>query len=198
MRSGGLGRRVLHWYGFGHRGPRSQQEEPVKTHHRKEAIGEEMQTGRRRFCSLLRLWIWTQLIAVPFYLSLSRIGEADNPGPAHATAKLFGEQFEAIVQWATNLTSKREMESTPLLAQVGRMQTKCSASVLRKSPILADHRSVRTSRALSRMDRFHLPVSPEPEGDFAHTQQFSDYLSLFQVGDECDESRHVLAQMQIG
>ena len=39
-----------------------------------------------------------------------------------------------------------------------------------------------------------LLVSPEPEGDFAHTQQFSDYLSLFQVGDECDESS---AQMQI-
>ena len=78
---------------------------------------------KEKVCSLLRLWIWTQLIAVPFYLSLSRIGEADNPGPAHATAKLFGEQFEAIVQWATNLTSKREMELTPLLAQVGESQT---------------------------------------------------------------------------
>ena len=33
----------------GHRGPRSHQEEPVKWHHRKEAIGKEMQTGRRRF-----------------------------------------------------------------------------------------------------------------------------------------------------
>ena len=38
----------------GHRGPRSHQEEPVKCHHRKEAIGEEMQTGRGWFvtCSV--------------------------------------------------------------------------------------------------------------------------------------------------
>ena len=41
-----------------------------------------------------------------------------------------------------------------------------------------------------------LPVSTEPGGDSAHTQQFSDYLSLFQAGNECDESRHVSAQMQ--
>ena len=60
---------------------------------------------KEKVCSLLRLWIWIQIIAVSLYLSRSRIGEADNPGPAHATAKLFGEQFEAIGQWATNLTS---------------------------------------------------------------------------------------------
>ena len=46
---------------------RSHQEELVKRHHRNEAIGEEMQTGRRR-C------VWIQIIAVFFYLSLSRIG----------------------------------------------------------------------------------------------------------------------------
>ena len=63
---------------------------------------------KEKVCSLLRLWIWIQLIAVPFCLSLSRNGEADNPGPAHAAAKLFGEQFEAIGQWAVNLTRKRE------------------------------------------------------------------------------------------
>ena len=59
------------------------------------------------------------LIAVSFYLALSRSGEADNPGLAHATAKLFGDQFEAIGQWTTNLTSKSEVELAPLLAQVG-------------------------------------------------------------------------------
>ena len=42
-------------------------------------------------------------------------------------------------------------------------------------------------------------VSLESEGDFAHTlNNFSGYLSLFQVGDEYNESRHVSAQMQIG
>ena len=53
---------------------------------------------KEKVCNLLRLWIWIQIIAVFFYLSLSRIGEADNPGPVQATAKLFGEQSEAIGQ----------------------------------------------------------------------------------------------------
>ena len=33
--------------------------------------GEEMQTIGRRGCNPLRLWIWIQIIAVPFYLALS-------------------------------------------------------------------------------------------------------------------------------
>ena len=45
---------------------------------------------KEKVCSLLLLWIWIHLIAVPFYLALSRIGETDNPGPACATAKLSG------------------------------------------------------------------------------------------------------------
>ena len=36
---------------------------------------------KEEVCSLLRLWIWIQIIPVFFYLSLPRIGEADNPGP---------------------------------------------------------------------------------------------------------------------
>ena len=48
----------------------------------------------------------------------------------------------------------------------------------------------------TRSDSFPLLVSTEPDCDSAHTQQFSDYLSLFQVGNECDESRHVSAEMQ--
>ena len=83
---------------------------------------------KEKVCGLLLFWIWTQLIAVTFYLALSRIGEADNPGPAHATAKLFGDQFEAIGQWATNLTSKNEVELTPLLAQVGECRQMSSES----------------------------------------------------------------------
>ena len=121
-----------------------------------------------KVCSLLRLSIWIQLIAVPFFLSLSRIGEADNPGPAHATAKLFGEQIEAIGQWATNFTSKSDMELTPLLAQVGKCRQMFSDRVL--------YRSVRTSKGThSHMDSFLLPVS----SDSARTQQFSNCLSFF-------------------
>ena len=62
---------------------------------------------KEKVCNLLRLLVWTQLIAVPFSLALSRIGEADNSGPAYATAKLFGDQLEAIGQWASNSTSKK-------------------------------------------------------------------------------------------
>ena len=50
---------------------------------------------KEKVCSLLRLWIWTKINAVTFYLALSRIGEADNPGLAHATAKLFGDPFRS-------------------------------------------------------------------------------------------------------
>ena len=77
--------------------------------------------------------MWVQFIAVPFYLSLSRIGEADNPGPAHATANLFGVQFEAIGQWAANLTSKSEMELTPFLAQIGKCRQMFSESFEKES-----------------------------------------------------------------
>ena len=47
------------------------------------------------------------------------MSEADDPGLVQTTAKLFGVQFEAIGQWAANLTRKSEMELTPFLAQVG-------------------------------------------------------------------------------
>ena len=47
------------------------------------------------------------------------------------------------------------------------------------------------------MDRFSLLVSPEPEGDFANTQQFREYLSLYQVGEQYDDSRRGLAQLHI-
>ena len=150
----------------GHRRPRSHQEEPVKRHHRKEAIGEEMQTGRRRFvaCSVSGCGSKSSQ-----YLSLSRIGEADNPGPAHATTKLFGDQFEAIGQWARNLTSKSEMELTPLLAQFGKCRQMFSESFEKESPIPTPHRSVRTSQALTVIwILLPLPISTEPGGDSAH------------------------------
>ena len=78
-----------------------------------------MRTGRRRFVTCSVSGSALNSLQLPFYLALSRIGEADNPGPAHATVKLFGDQFEAIGRWATNLTSKSEVELTPLLAHVG-------------------------------------------------------------------------------
>ena len=60
---------------------------------------------KEKIRSLLQLWIWTQTHCSAFHLPLSRIGET-TPGPAFATAKLFGDEFEAIGQWTTNLTRK--------------------------------------------------------------------------------------------
>ena len=111
--------------------------------------------------------------------------------------KLFGDQFEATGQWATTLTSKSEVDLMPLLAQVGECRQMFSECFEKESSPCTSSVSQDIQGTHSHMDRFSLPVSPEPEGDFAHIQQFSDYLSFGQVGDECDESRNVSAQMQI-
>ena len=74
----------------------------------------------------------------------------------------------------------------------------CLANAVRKNPILAPRRSVRTIHGThSRTDRFSLLVSLEPEGYCADTQQFCDYLSLFHDGEHCDGNRHGVAQLQI-
>ena len=99
-----------------------------QTPQRKRGDWRRNANRKAKVCSLLRLWIWIQIIAVPFYLSLPRIGETDNLGRAHATAKLLGVQFEAIGQWAANLTSKSEMELTPFLAQIGKCRQMFSES----------------------------------------------------------------------
>ena len=93
----------------GHRRTRSHQEELIKRPSQNRGDWRRNANRKEKVCSLLRLWIWIQIIAVFFYLSLSRIVEADNPGHVLATAKLFAEQLEAIGQWATNLASKSEM-----------------------------------------------------------------------------------------
>ena len=69
--------------------------------------------------NLVCLWFLIRFIAVLFHFSLSRIGEAENLGPVCATAKLFGAKYDAIGQWAQNLSSKSVVELEPLFAQVG-------------------------------------------------------------------------------
>ena len=118
---------------------------------------------------------------MPFYLSFSRVGEADNPGPAYATGKLFGEQFEAIGQL------------TPLLAQVGKCRQMFSESFEKES---YPYTSQNIQGTHSHMFSSPLLVSTERAGESAHTQQFTDYLSLFQVGNGCNKNRYVSAQMQ--
>ena len=175
VRSGGLGRRVLQWsmrswiLQNGHRGPRRHQEEPVKR--------EEMQTGRRRFVACFVSGSGPDSLQCPFYLALYRIGDADKPGLPHTTAKLFGDQFEALGQWATTLSSKSEVELTPLVAQVGECRQMFSERFEKESCPYTSTVSQDIQGTHSHMDRFHLLVSPEPEGDFAHNSTVQ-WLSL--------------------
>ena len=47
----------------------------------------------------------------------------------------------------------------------------------------------------SHLDRYSLLVSPERDGDLAHTQQFCDYLTLFQEGEQSGGGQHVLSNL---
>ena len=86
----------------------------------KKRLAKKLQARRRRFVACSVSGYGSNSLQCPSIFRFPENGEADNPGPAHAAAKLFGEQFEAIGQWAVNLTRKSEMELTPLLAQVGK------------------------------------------------------------------------------
>ena len=90
-----------------------------RTQPQKRDVWQRSASKKKMSYNLLCLWFWIRFIAVPFYLSLSRVGEAENPGPVCATAKLFGAKYDAIGQWAQNLSSKSVVELEPLFAQVG-------------------------------------------------------------------------------
>ena len=90
-----------------------------RTQPQKRDVSQRSASKKKMSCNLICLWFWIRFIAVPFYLSLSRVGEAENPRPVCATAKLFGAKYDAIGQWAQNLSSKSVVELEPLFAQVG-------------------------------------------------------------------------------
>ena len=110
-----------------------------RTQPQKRDVWQRSANKKKMSYNLICLWFWIRFIAVFFYLSLSRIGEAENPGPVCATAKLFGAKYDAIGQWAQNLSSKSVVELEPLFAQVGS----------EKIPSPTHHWSVRTSTALT-------------------------------------------------
>ena len=146
--------------------------------------------------NLLCLWYWIRFIAVPFYITLSRFGKAENPGPVCATAKLFGAKYDdAIGQWAQNLSSKSEVELEPLFAQVGECRQMFSERCGKDSKPYTSSVSQDIHSTRSHLDRHSLPVSSETEGDLAHTQQFCDYLSLFQEGEQSGRGHHVLSNL---
>ena len=135
---------------IGHRRTRSHQEELVKRHHGKEALGEEMQARRRRFVACSVSGYGSNSVQCPSIFRFPElVKRMDNPGPAHTTAKLFGEQhrsnwpvgyeFDLLERDGIDATSRSSLENAD----------KCSTRVLRKSPIPTPHRSVRTSKALT-------------------------------------------------
>ena len=145
--------------------------------------------------NLICLWFWIRFIAVPLYLTLSRVGEAENPGPVCATAKLFGAKYHAIGQWAQNLSNRSEVELEPLLAQVGECRQMFSERFGKDSKLYTSSVSQDIHCTHSHLDRSSLPVSPERDGDLGHTQQFCDYLSLFQEGEQSGSGQHVLSNL---
>ena len=170
----------------GHRRPRSHQEEFVERSHRKETFGKEVQARGR--------WLITCSVSVSGigfgssrYLFTSRFAELVK----RRIQVLFALQRSCLAPNTTQLANG--LRICPARAKWNWNHCshklvnadKCLVNVSEKIPSPTHHRSVRTSTALtSHLDRFSLPVSPERVGDLAHTQQFCDYLSLFQEGEQ--------------
>ena len=106
--------------------------------------------------------------------------------------KLFGALFDPIGQWAVKLTSKSEVELAPRFARVGECRQMWSKRFEKQPYPYTSSVGQNIHGTHSHMDRL-------PEGGFAHTEQFRDNLalSLIQDGEQCDERRHGLAQLQI-
>ena len=147
--------------------------------------------------SLSFLWFWIRFIAVLFYLTLSRVGEAENPGPVWATAKLFGANYDAIGLWAQNLSNKSEVELEPLFAQVGECRQMFSERFGKESKLYTSSVSQDIHSTHSLLESSSLPVPTERNEDLAHTQQVCDYLSLsfFQEGEQGGSGHHVLSNL---
>ena len=145
--------------------------------------------------NLICLGFWIRFIAVPFYLTLSRVGEAGNPGPVCATAKLFGAKYDAIGQWAQNLSNRSEVELEPLFAQVGECRQMFSERFGKDSKLYTSLVSQDIHSTHSHLDRSPLPVPTERDGDLAYTQHFCDCLSLFQEGEQSGSGQHVLSNL---
>ena len=106
--------------------------------------------------SLLSRWFWTVFTAGLLYLALCKVGEADNPGPFGATAKLDDAQFDEIGQWSANLAQVNWLHFLRKLVYAH----ECSVNVLRKFLSLQLIRSVRTSTTPTNARVVPLCLSP--------------------------------------
>ena len=132
-----------------------------------------------------------------FLLTLSRVGEAENPGPVCATAKLFGAKYDAIGHWAQNLSSKSVVELEPLFAQAGACRELFSERFGKDSKPYTSTVRQDIHSTHSHLDRSSLPAAPVRVGDPVYTQQFCDYLSLFQGGEQSGRGHHVLSNLHV-
>ena len=117
----------------GHRRTRSHQEGLVKRHHRKEAMGEEMQTGRRWFvaCSVsgygFKSSQCSSIFRFPELVKRITWTCASHSEAVWRTIRSnwpVGHEFDQ---------QEREMELTPLLAQVGKCRQMFSESFEKES-----------------------------------------------------------------
>ena len=150
-----------------------------RTQPQKRDVWQRNASKKRMSYNLIYLWFWIRFTAVPFYLTLSRIGEAENPSPVCATAKLFGAKYDAVGQWAQNFSNGSEVELEPLFAQVGECRQMFSERFGKDSKLYTSSVSQDIHCTHSHLDRSSLSVSPERDGDLAHTQQICDSLSFF-------------------
>ena len=168
---------------YGHRKPRSHQEEFVERSHRKETLGEEVQAGGRCLitCSVTGFGFGSSQ-----YLLISRFPELAK----RRIQVLFAPQGSCLAPSTTQLANG--LRICPARAKWNWNHCshklvnadKCLVNVSRNNPSPTRHRSVRTSTALTVIwIDFPCLFLPERVGDPAHTQQFCDYLSLFQEGE---------------
>ena len=168
----------------GHRRPRSHQEEFVERSQRKETFGEEVQARGRCLitCSVSGVGFGSSQ-----YLFTSRFPELVK----RRIQVLFAQQRSCLVpnttqvanglricparaKWNWNHCSHKLVNADKMFSKrFGKDAKPYTSSV--SQDIHSTH---------SHLDRFSLPVSPERYGDLAHTQQFCDYLSLFQEGEQ--------------
>ena len=166
-----------------------------RTQPQKRDVWQRSASKKKMSKNLICLWFWIRFIAVPFDLSLSRVGGTENPGPVCVTAKLFGAKYDAIRKRAQNLSSKSVVELEPLFAQVGECRQLFSERFRKDSKPYTSSVRQDIHSTHSHPDRSSMLALPVHVGDPAHTQQFCDYLSLFQEGEQSGSDQHVLSNL---
>ena len=128
----------------------------------------------------LQLWFWSYLVGRS-YLALSRVGEADNPGPVCARTELCVAHFGRNGHGTDNFDLERSGTGATVRASWC-MWTRCLADVLSNNPFpTAHHRPVRTSTPPTSTATATLRLLPLILQFVSHTEL--GIPSLFQDGE---------------